>query len=73
MRCCELELGFVWLPGKLIAYSSGVIFTTLYYLPNLQMSQISYSVSLHQGGKAWKRQHSSLLGPFINVQDNEMF
>ncbi len=41
MKYCELELGFVWLIGKLIVYSSRVIFTKLYLLPHLQIGPIN--------------------------------
>jgi len=54
----------------LIFYTLGV-FITLHFLRNLQIGAISWSVTLHKAGKAFKVQTLKLIGQ-IGYEENEV-
>jgi hypothetical protein len=58
MECCEYDT-----MGRI---------TAPYFLLNLQLGRISYSVTLHQMKRFSNDKHSRLLGPFISYKENEV-
>ncbi len=50
----------------------GAVFTTLHFLCNLRMGPISWSVTWHWVGKAYKGQTLSLFLPFESCEENEV-
>ncbi len=50
----------------------GTVFTTLHFLHNLRISQISLSVTLHLIESPANNKHSNLLGLFVGYEENEV-
>jgi hypothetical protein len=60
---------------KKIKYSNtaaGTTFTTLYFLLNLPMGPISWTI-IYRLERLANEKHSRLLSPFISYEENEVF
>jgi hypothetical protein len=51
----------------------GVLFTTLNFCHNFQMSHINKGVTLHLAGKACQEQALNLYSLFVSFEENEVF
>jgi hypothetical protein len=53
-------------------YTSGTLFTTLNFLHNLSMYPITRALDYTRSERLASDKHSSLLGPFISYEENEV-
>jgi hypothetical protein len=50
----------------------GTVFTTLHFLLNLQMGPISWSVNYTKLKVLVRNKHSTLFGPLLSYEENEV-
>ncbi len=69
---CDMDMSIFYYLYIVFQRAPGAVFTTLYFLHNLIMRPISYSVTLHYAGKASRDKHASFLGQFVSYEENEV-